>query len=72
FYFVNHLFVLLFLTVQVNQNRTAEIYDESPRTDAKSYEAAQKALKTDEEQTFSEREIDVMLPNSIRRENREF
>ncbi|MGQ0437503.1 SLATT domain-containing protein [Bacillus sp. B-TM1] len=54
------------------QNRTAEIYDESPRTDAKSYEAAQKALKTDEEQTFSEREIDVMLPNSIRRENREF
>ncbi|EJS63084.1 hypothetical protein ICU_04690 [Bacillus cereus BAG2X1-1] len=54
------------------QNRTAEIYDESPRTDAKSYEAAQKALKTDEEQTFSEREIDVMLPNSVRRENREF
>ncbi|HHT7224990.1 TPA: SLATT domain-containing protein [Bacillus cereus] len=53
------------------QNRTAEIYDESPKTDAKSYEAAQQALKTDEEQTFSEREIDVMLPNSIRREKRE-
>lgn len=52
------------------QNRTAEIYAQSPRTDAKSYKQAQKALKTDEEQTFSEKEIDVMLPNSIRRENR--
>ena len=52
------------------QNRTAEVYTNSPRTDSKSYAAAQKALKTDEEQTFSEKEIDVMLPNSIRRENR--
>lgn len=52
------------------QNRTAEIYAQSPRTDAKSYKQAQKALKTNEEQTFSEKEIDVMLPNSIRRENR--
>jgi len=52
------------------QNRTAEIYAQSPRTDYKSYKEAQKALKTDEEQTFSEKEIDVMLPNSIRRENR--
>lgn len=49
------------------QNRTAEIYAQSPRTDAKSYSEAQKALKTEEEQTFSEHEIDVMLPNSIRR-----
>ncbi|QNK88345.1 SLATT domain-containing protein [Sporosarcina sp. resist] len=52
------------------QNRTAEIYAQSPRTDSKSYKEAQKALKTEEEQTFSEKEIDVMLPNSIRRENR--
>lgn len=52
------------------QKRTAEIYAQSPKTDAKSYKAAQKALKTDEEQTFSDKEIDVMLPNSIRRENR--
>ncbi|WII37580.1 SLATT domain-containing protein [Paenibacillus thiaminolyticus] len=52
------------------QNRTAEIYAQSPRTDAKSYKEAQKALKTEEEQTFSDKEIDVMLPNSIRRENR--
>jgi protease II len=52
------------------QNRTAEIYAQSPRTDARSYKEAQKALKTEEEQTFSEKEIDVMLPSSIRRENR--
>ncbi len=52
------------------QERTAEVYSNSPRTDAKSYRAAQKALKTEEEQTFSEEEIDIMLPNSIRRCNR--
>ena len=52
------------------QERTAEVYSNSPRTDAKSYQAAQKALKTEEEQTFSEEEIDIMLPNSIRRCNR--
>ena len=49
------------------QERTAEVYSNSPRTDAKSYQAAQKALKTEEEQTFSEEEIDIMLPSSIRR-----
>jgi len=52
------------------QNRTAEVYAQSPRTDGKSYKTAQKALKNDEEQTFSEQEIDFMLPNSIRRSNR--
>ena len=52
------------------QERTAEVYSNSPRTDVKSYKAAQKALKTEEEQTFSEEEIDIMLPNSIRRCNR--
>lgn len=52
------------------QERTAEVYSNSPRMDSKSYQAAQKALKTEEEQTFSEEEIDIMLPNSIRRCNR--
>lgn len=52
------------------QNRTFEIYKQSPRTDPKSYKEAQKALKTEEEQTFSDLEIDVMLPNSIRRNSR--
>ncbi|WP_028043408.1 SLATT domain-containing protein [Candidatus Stoquefichus massiliensis] len=53
------------------QERTAEVYSGSPRTTSKSYKEAQKALKTEEEQTFSEHEIDVMLPNSIRRCNRD-
>ena len=53
------------------QERTSEVYSNSPRTDAKSYTAAQKVLKTEEEQTFSEEEIDIMLPNSIRRCNRQ-
>ena len=52
------------------QERTAIVYSNSPRTDSRSYAAAQKALKTEEEQTFSEKEIDIMLPNSIRRCNR--
>lgn len=52
------------------QERTADVYSSSPRTDSKSYTEAQKALKNNEEQTFSENEIDIMLPNSIRRSNR--
>lgn len=52
------------------QERTGEVYAQSPRTDSKSYGQAQKALKTDEEQTFSDHEIDVMLPSAIRRKNR--
>lgn len=52
------------------QDRTYQVYSNSPRTDAKSYKQSQKALKTEEEQTFSDDEIDVMLPNSIRRSNR--
>lgn len=54
------------------QNRTFEVYINSLNTDKKSYKEAQKSLKIEEEQTFSEKEIDVMLPNSIRRENREY
>ena len=52
------------------QERTATEYSNSPRTDAKSYAAAQKSLKCEEEQTFSDEEIDIILPNSIRRCNR--
>lgn len=52
------------------QEITAEVYSNSPKTDSKSYKLAQKALKTEEEQTFTEQEIDIMLPNSVRRCNR--
>ncbi len=51
------------------QDRTSEVYGDSPRTDVKSYQAAQKALKAEEEQSFSGEEIDIMLPNSIKRCN---
>lgn len=54
------------------QERTYEVYSDSPRTDRRSYLETQKSLKLEEEQTFSDREIDLMLPNSIRRENRKY
>ncbi|MHB8097260.1 MAG: SLATT domain-containing protein, partial [Erysipelotrichaceae bacterium] len=53
------------------QQRTHEVYVGSPRTDMKSFTDAQIALKNNEEQTFTENEIDIMLPNSIRRSYRE-
>jgi len=53
------------------QTRTADVYDNSLKTDSRSYKRAQKALKYNEEQTFSEDEIDIMLANSIRRKTRE-
>ena len=49
--------------------QTSEIYSCSPRTNSKSYKKAQNALKKEEEQTFSENEIDDLLPNSLRRTN---
>lgn len=52
------------------QNRTYDVYFNYPRTDRASYLEAQKALKCEEEQTFSDDEIDNLLPNSIRRRNR--
>ena len=48
------------------QNRTAEVYKVAPPTDAKSYAAAQKALKVEEEQYFTAKEIDQMLPEHLR------
>jgi hypothetical protein len=48
------------------QNRTYEIYQQSPKTDSKSYAAAQKALKSEEEQFFDPDEIDKMLPAHLR------
>ncbi len=48
------------------QERTYEIYKLSPKTDSKSYAAAQKALKFEEEQFFTADEIDRMLPSHLR------
>lgn len=44
-----------------------KIYHATPHTDGKAYGKAQDALKNREDLTFSEHEIDVMLPASLRR-----
>lgn len=48
------------------QKMTYEIYNNSPKTDSKSYKVAQKALKSEEEQYFAPEEIDKMLPAHLR------
>jgi uncharacterized coiled-coil DUF342 family protein len=49
-------------------NATLEaIYKEAPRTNAKAYAAAQKALKSQEELFFAQSELNKMLPEKLRR-----
>lgn len=45
--------------------RVSEVNNNYPATDEKSYRAAQKALKEEEEQTFKENEVNSILPNGI-------
>ena len=49
------------------QEKLAGINLGSPRTINKAYALAQKALKVNEELTFSDQEIDVMLPKDLRK-----
>lgn len=49
--------------------KLASIYTDAPDTTGQDYAAAQKALKVDEEMTFSVNEIDVMLPPRLRKHN---
>lgn len=46
-----------------------EIYEGAPRTDARAYAAAQRALKSEEDLYFSDTELDKMLPQKLRRTN---
>lgn len=46
--------------------KTAKIYESAPKTDSKRYAEAQKALKNDEEQFFSDEELNEMLPIHLR------
>lgn len=48
---------------------TSQIYGNTPQTDSKSYAAAQTALKEEEEQFFTDDEIDKMLPKHLRKSN---
>lgn len=50
------------------QAKLAAIYKGAPQTDSKAYLAAQKALKDNEEYTFSDAEIDCFLPTSLRKD----
>ncbi len=50
---------------------TDEIYLEAPSTTDEAVERARKALKIKKDNTFSEEEIDLFLPYSLRRENNE-
>jgi len=49
------------------QEKLLEIYRGSPRTIAKAYKEATKALKKLEELTFSDAEIDAILPKALRK-----
>jgi len=49
------------------QAKLHEIYRAAPFTDGKAYAAAKKGLKDNEELMFSDKEIDDMLPTSLRR-----
>jgi hypothetical protein len=49
------------------QAKLHEIYRAAPFTDGKAYAAAQKGLKDNEELMFRDKEIDDMLPTSLRR-----
>jgi hypothetical protein len=50
------------------QKRLHNIYSGSPRTNYKAYKEASKALKVNEELTFSDKEIDIFLPRELRKE----
>ena len=49
------------------QARLGQIYATAPRTDARAYAKAQEGLKRNEELTFSDEEIDQMLPPALHR-----
>jgi len=45
------------------------VYENAPETDKVAYEAARKALKVNEEMTFTDKEIDAFLPASLRKQS---
>jgi len=49
------------------QDQLRDTYEGSPRTNFKAYKSAQNALKNNEELTFSEEEIDLLLPAKLRK-----
>lgn len=52
------------------QTELQGIYEGAPRTLPKAFKAAQTALKLNEELTFTDAEIDVLLPVQLRKQSR--
>lgn len=48
------------------QQTTRDAYANAPRTSTKAFERAQDGLKNNEEMTFTTREIDLLLPDTLR------
>ena len=48
--------------------RLGEVYSREPLTNSKAYKMAQKALKSEEEQFFTEEELNLLLPKHLRSE----
>lgn len=48
------------------QDRLATVYSEAPRMNFKAYHKTQLALKSSKKLTFSDQEIDLMLPKNLR------
>ena len=46
------------------------VYSNSPTTSPQAYREAQKALKQNEDMTFSDAEIDAFLPTELKRDNK--
>lgn len=50
------------------QEMTGQVLADAPRTTGKAYEKAQDGLKNKEDLTFTDREIDLLLPEQLRNE----
>ncbi|WP_204366769.1 SLATT domain-containing protein [Nocardiopsis kunsanensis] len=48
------------------QQFTRDVYTDAPRTSTKAFKRAQDGLKNNEEMTFTSREIDLLLPETLR------
>lgn len=49
------------------QDRLSKVYQGSPRTNFKAYSKARGSLKDQEEMTFAEKELDLLLPTRLRK-----
>ena len=53
------------------QERLNKIYEAGPRTNPKAYKKASVALKLNEDMTLHDEEIDLFLPDSLKRKNKD-